>query len=250
MKSKRRHELQENTLSAEFGKIAEFVREHANTIGWSVLAAALIVFIIVWYNSRATREAERLNAMFDRAMTQQMSPAERISLLEQLVEQDDEESLAARASVELGNEYLARMVIAGQKDPSEWERLGQLAERSYRRVLDEMDDQPVAVAQAHLGMGRLAESRMQFETARAEYEAVRRVPGVTGHPVVMAAGRALRELERIDQPIAFATTHPAGPETQPATQPTAATERGMNFESIEIPARRTPATQPAPASTE
>ncbi len=245
MKSQRRHELQENVLSAEITQVVNFLRKRGGAIAWGVLIAALIFFVIVYARSRSQQKTARLQADFERATVDPNLPSDqRVRLLEELSEQDDDERLAALATLELGIDCAARMNAAGPAtDPVEWKGLADRAAVYYRKVISEFADRKLAVAKAHLGLGKLAESRGDFEAASAEYQAVLRISELSSHPIAMQTGASLRQLGMLARPVQMATTAPTTqPASQPATQPASGPET--------LPATQQAAVQETQPSTE
>ena len=219
MKSQRRHELHENALAAEFAKVSEFFRRHGTKMTWGVLIVVLILFVVVYARSKSRQTAGRLQGQFDKAMTDpKLSGDERVSLLESLAAQRDDQTKAALAMVELGDEYARRMTAAGPtNDPADWKRLADRAAAYYRRVVNEYGDERLAAGRAHLGLAKLAESQRDIDVARNEYQAVLRYTELAGHPVVLLAEKGLQDLTLLAAPVEMASTAPA--ETQPASQP-------------------------------
>lgn len=262
MKAKRRHELQENVLSSELAQIVGFFRKRGSAIAWGVLIAALIVFVIVYARGRFRDKAIRLQEDFDTVMSNPtLTPQARKDLLKSLAEQDDEEWMAALSAVKLGDMYITEMTVAGPTvDPLKWKQLGDEAGRWYRMVTDSFGDEKLAVAKAHFGLGKLAENRGDFETARVEYQAALRMTELSGQDVIKRAGRSMGRLELLGAPVMMATTAPASqpttaPASQPTTHPAAPTapatttpptgeSRSAPVTESSSPATHTPATRP------
>ncbi len=222
MKAKRRHELHENVLGVELAQAVDFLKKRGTLIAWGALIVALVVFV-GFYAYKKSREARaEVQFKFDTAMTDlRLKPDERVRILADLSRQDDDEQIAALATAELGAEYARRMAFAGvATNPAEWRRLGDQAAGYYRLVLSNFAEQELAVAKAHLGLGRLAENRGDLEAARAEYQAVLNAIKLAGRPVVQQAATSLVQLRLLAQPAPMATTAPAAASTQPATAPT------------------------------
>jgi hypothetical protein len=181
-----------------------------------------------------------------------LTPQARKDLLKSLAEQDDEERIAAMSAVKLGDIYIAEMTVAGPTvDPLKWKQLGDEAGRWYRVATDSFGDEKLAAAKAHFGLGKLAENRGDFETARVEYQAVLRIAELSGQDVLKRAERSMSRLELLGTPVMMATTAPAlKSETQPTTalasQPTTSPATGPATAPTTHPAAPT---APAPAAT-
>jgi hypothetical protein len=215
MKAKRRHELQENVLAIELGKIAEFLKKRGNHLATGALVIALVLLGIVYISKRTSSKAAQLQARWDRALSGEVKDEQRTQLLTELAEQTDHERIAALASVELGDEYARRRLAA--KQPSERSALLERASAWYMRVLANFPQQELAIAKARYGIAKLAETERNFERAAEEYRRIRGLSGMTGHPVAQLAEIGLRRLKMLQEPVRMATTAPA---TQPSSQPT------------------------------
>jgi len=221
MKTQRRHELHENVLGNELRQVAEFIKKHGNAIAWGVLIIALIVFVIVYARSRAQQKTARLHLQYDQATTDPtLTPDDRVRLLEELLHQDDEEAIAAMVAIDLGDEFARRMILAGpEEDPAEWKRLSEKAAGYYWQVLDRFADQRAAIAKAHLGLAKLAETRRDFDTARTEYQTILKMVDLTGQPVLQQAEEDLKKLDLLVESVRMATTAPTQPAEEPAEEP-------------------------------
>jgi len=225
MKSKRRHELQHNVLDAELGRIIDFLKRRGGQILWAIIAAAAIIALVVLINNWTAKKALQRQREFTRLRSDPTLTAEaRMEGLTRLASASDDR-VAAMAWVQLGSQYVGRMVLGGGNVPQgELPDLADQAEQAYRRVLTEFSDRPMQVAQAHLGLGRLAEARGDAQAARQEYQAVLAMIDMAGHPVGLQARESLAILEASPGKVPLATSMPAGPQadspaTQPATQP-------------------------------
>ena len=69
MKSKRRHELQQNVLDAELAKGVTFFKSHLTHIGWVLVIGALIVMVVVYNRSQRQQRAIELRNRYDLMMT-------------------------------------------------------------------------------------------------------------------------------------------------------------------------------------
>ena len=206
MKSRRRHELKQNVLGAELGKVIKFLKKRGSLIAWGILAASLITLIAVWSYKGAKATQRELLDEFDSLVSggPGTNPQQWLQRMRALADQDKNQRLAVRASVE----YADRCAAQGLTDQ---------ADSYYRRVISDFSDQPTEVAKAHLGLGKLAESERRFDDAQVEYEAVRRMIELTdAHPLVIEAERCLDAMERLRRPVRMAATAPAEPTTQPA----------------------------------
>ncbi len=227
MKAKRRHDLQENVLSGEILHIVEFFKARGVTIAWGMLVIAVIVIVVLYVRGRSQETAVELQRDFDRAtMDASISSNDRIRLLRTLAQQDDNSRIAALSAVKLGDIYAAQMTAIGPyADPAEYKSLSGESARWYRRVIDNFSEEQLALGNAHFALGRLAENRGDFETARAEYQKILRVQELTGYPVFNRASISMKKLDRLIEPVRMATTAPA---TQPANGPVIEPDTGID----------------------
>jgi hypothetical protein len=235
MKSRRRHELQENVLAAEIGKIAEFLKKRGSHLATGVLIAALVLFGYVFISRRSHGKHEGLQRRWDLALSGTLKPDERASTLTDLAEQDDNERIAALAGVELGYHYATQSLAA--KAGSERVALAERAGRWYLLTIEKFPKQELAVAKAFYGIGKLRESAGQFKTAAEAYRKAKSFTDLAGQPVTRLAEAALLELQALQAPVRMATT-------APATQPTSAPVAEPASAPASRPASR-PATEPA-----
>jgi len=225
MKAKRRHELQENVLAIELGRLAEFLRRRGNHLATAVLVLALVALAVVYFVKRSGARELALQGRWDRAMTGDLASPEkapqRLQELTQLAEQDDEKRIAALASVALGDEFAERQLLTRQ--PSERAALASRARGWYLRVLSQFPREELAVAKARYGLAKLAESLGQLDKAAEAYRQIKQMSNMTGQPVLYLAEMGLDHLKALESPVRMATTAPATQPTQPASRPATTT---------------------------
>jgi hypothetical protein len=248
MKSRRRHELQENVLAAEIGKVAEFLRtKRGSHVATGVLVAALVLFgcVIIsrFMSTRSSARHEDLQRRWDLALSGQLKPDERISTLIDLADQDDNERIAALAGVELGYHYALQSLASRQA--SERAALAEKAGQWYLQTIEKFPKQQLAVAKAHYGIGKLRESVRQFKTAAESYRKAKSFADLAGQPVTRLAEAALQGLKALEAPVRMASTAPATqPASAPATQPASRPATAPAMQPASRPAT-VPATRPA-----
>lgn len=217
MKSKRRHELQENVLAHELGEVKQFLSKYGNWIAGG-LAAVLIVVLIVWYtHSRAEKQQTEEETRFSRAIGQVYDPANEASALAslgELAENAKDRLLAARVAGFLGEFYSSKHQASVREGSLEAADLMTKANRYYQMVVNERNAPKLLLAAAHVGLGTLAYDAGDVATAKAEYEkAVKAHPQSPGG---IEARRLLAGMEGRSGPVHFVTTLPT---TAPATVP-------------------------------
>jgi len=244
MKSKRRHELQQNVLGVELGKIGHFFRARGNLIGWCVVAAAVVALIIVYVTKQVGERRRLPEIQYTRLTTDHsVTPDEQVSGLEALTQQGGNPRIAALAMVDLGDLYAQRLLAnLPDRTPAERQDLADKARMWYLRTLDAAGATPGMVGRARLGLAQLALTDGDGQAARDYLQAVVDDVALAGEPVKFEAQQLLNELPNVLQPVPMATTAPAPPATQPAGAPASAP-------ADEVPLAPT-ATQPATSPAE
>ncbi len=249
MKSSRRHELQQNALRNELLKTWDLLRAKGNMIAWGALIIAVIVFAIFYFTTESRKKAARIQADYAKAVSQAPGGDERIEALKTLADKDSPEWLAAGANVEVGNEYAFRLTLNwGKLSEAERKQLADNARTYFQRAIDRFAKQDIAVAKAHLGLGKIDENFADYDNAKNEYQAVRQM-GETpkGNPILVIAEEDYNRItDLFTGKVRMATTAPA---EEPASQPTTASAPALPEPSPSPSA--SPASEPAatPAAT-
>ena len=164
-----------------------------------------------------------------------------INGLAPLAEQTRSPRIAALACVDIGNIHAAATQDADDEHFKQ-------ASRHYDRVIVDFDKQKLAVAAAHLGLARLAESAGKFDDARKHYNAIKNIPG---QPLSDIAEAGSTRLDDLLTNVHLATTQPVyPPSTAPADSPDlSGAARRAKLEPTTAPAApleptTAPATQP------
>lgn len=260
MKSKRRHELKQNVLDAELGQIVGFLKKRGTYLAWGLLIIAMIVLVYTYVQRRKRSNLQELRAEYDRVRTnQKITPEARLTKMKEFIDPapDGTAALAtgdqrttALAMLDVANEYAARFASSGSNvTPQQRRSYGTLADRYYRRAINEFKSVPWAFARAHLAYGKLSESRREFGAAESSYQFVLKMGDDAGGLEAEAEYR-IENLDRLrkETPVKMATSLPAEftpkppPATQPSTQP--ATKPA---ETTTQPAASQPAAKPAAA---
>ena len=221
MKSKRRHELQENVLAHELVEVKQFFSKYGNWILGGVLAV-LAVVLIVWYaGSRADSLAAEQDAQFNLAIRQVHDPAREagaLASLAELAENAKDRLLAARVAGFLGEFYSSKRQASVREGSTEAADFMAKAKRYYEMVVREPSQPKQLLASAHVGLVTLAYDAGDVATAKAEYEkAVKAHPQSPGG---LEARRLLAAMEGRSGPVHIVTTLPTtAPATVPATGP-------------------------------
>jgi hypothetical protein len=207
MKAQRRHELQQNVLDAELARGIEFVRQRRTYIIWGVVLATLAI-LAVTYVIRSTHNKERsLQTRYDQLISSPaVTPQQFVDGMKSLAESSSGR-LAGLATIQVGKFYAAQFsAVGGEADDPRQRALRDQAAAYFQRGLERFSSYPLVVAEAHLGLGRLAEGTGDFATAAKEYKLIAQVPGLAGTPQPIEAALALDRLDRIKTPVRMATT--------------------------------------------
>ena len=211
MKARRRHELQQNVLSAELGKLAAFFRKYGTYVVWGAAIAAFVLLVTTYSMSKSRQRHRSIHARYNRATTDQtIKLDDRLKDLEALSEQDTDSDIAALACVAVGDHSAARLATArALTTAADRKRYRDQAETYYRKAIARFADRPKVVGRARLGLARMAEGRRDFDAAEAEYRAVLAMPDLQGGPLADGAARGLETLDELRTPVVMATTAPA-----------------------------------------
>ncbi len=211
MKSKRRHELQQNTLDAELGKVVGWLKTHATKLALAALIVAVVILGVTLYKRQTRTALAEVHAQYDKLRNAEMAPDEEmddvINGLRSLGKQEIVPWIAADATVRVGNIYLSRMTLAEQPDVRQ--NHAAQAAQAYQQVLTDWSNQPGAVGAAHVGLARVAEGKGDYDAARQHYEKVVENPSLDGFPIVDIARKSLREISGWKQQVQLAATLPA-----------------------------------------
>jgi len=265
MKSKRRHELQQNVLDAELGQIISFLKKRGTYLAWGVLIIAMIVLVYAYVQRRKRSNLQEVRAEYDRVRTnQKITPEARLNQMKAFVDEGPDGSdpkaagdqrTTARAMLDVANEYASRFANSGSNvTPQQRRTFGGLADRYYRRAINEFKTVPWAFARANLAYGKLAESRREFGAAESSYQFILKM-GDDAAGLVAEAEYRMENLNRLrkETPVKMATTLPAEflpkpPPTETTTQPAETTTKPATTQPAGEPAPETPG-EPAPAKS-
>ncbi|MFP4106914.1 MAG: tetratricopeptide repeat protein [Phycisphaerae bacterium] len=247
MKSERRHKLQKNELSEEINKISQFMKVHGGKVTVVVLIAAILLLVVVYVRKEQKARAASLNWDYSQnTIWRRSAPGEEfISQMRTLIEQTDDEHVAANAAIQLAHYYIIQNRTSTELDAQAKQANEQQAVKLYKQVIERFGEQRDKVALAYLSLGQIAENDADFSKARNHFEKVTSMTTLEGHAAYQAAEAGLSRLEEYDKEIRFATTAPA-PETQPATDEAAETQPATGT----APADEAATTQPATESVE
>lgn len=222
MKAERRHELKENELAKDLGKIAQFVKENLRSLATGFVIAVAVLYLAIfsigrWRTSRQMRWAEFFFA--SAGVSGADSAADQRDTLAALAAKAGGDDLAAWAHIRSGD--LALVELTERRTALSSEELAGLraeGERAYRTVLESHADNERAVAKAHLGLGRLAETFGEFDAAGAAYAKAAEMESAGARLVAAQALRLNKALEDVEGPVVLARRPATRPSTQPAEE--------------------------------
>lgn len=217
MKAKRRHELKENVLAQELGKLKHFFSKHGGWIFGTVVAAGL-GFLIVW-NVRARKRDDLTAQRVQYAQLLErmdVNRDERLAGFVRLAENAKDPIIAADSAIRAGNicsqQYLELLRSpAASKGRLESHRN---AEKYYGMVIAQHADKKPILANAYYGLGILAENSGEKEAALARYEQAIEAGG-PNHPVAVELKQRRDKLQEWFAQKQFPQTYPA--DSRPAT---------------------------------
>jgi len=213
MKAKRRHELQHNVLDSELGQLLGFFKRKGNQLAWGVLIIVAIVFAGVYLYRQSQAKKLQVQTEYSQYLQSRAPVDEQIEGFKTLAAQDTDERIAALSCVQIGS-LSAKKMLTDTLTDDQRQTLADQADEYYRLVVNSFPQQKPAVAQARLGLGKLAEGRGEYAAAKEHYLAVETMSELTGQPVLAEAKASLKRLNSLKAPIRMSTSIPA---TAPAT---------------------------------
>lgn len=265
MKSERRHDLKENALAKKIIELPDFRRKWGGRLALAALAVVVVGALI--YNRMNAAEGRHREAEVQLTLARGLADELRFApfdpsrpieprdisvrqtaydkgraAVERVRELTSDNKLLAQASITEADLAfaLANLPVppGAATRPAEFatrpprDELMKQAAASYQDVIDHYADQPVAFANARLGLATINENRGDWDMANTQYQALRTASSVPQMYRQIAENRA-KQLEQIKQPALLVarevppllspTTAPtSAPTTAPATAPAAA----------------------------
>lgn len=169
MKTARRQELRTNELAQQIDQVGEYVRQNAPTFTAVVVGAAVVFGGIYWYVKHRQNELmDAWRTLGQRAILTDKGPA--IESYKEVARRNLEPRLTLRAWLKVGETALMENVKSGKgsgKAPSQ--DMLKDAEEAYAIVLASPNADGVAVGEAMIGMGVIAENRGDIAKAKEWY---------------------------------------------------------------------------------
>lgn len=205
MDSQERHDMKQNDLQEFLVNFREWWSKYG-TILMLVILVALGGFVLArWYAGREARALEAAYSELDIAR----GSGNPFALQEVAVRYEDVPGVAGMARLEAADLIVREVLglLPRQTDApplTEEEKKDQLeqAAQLYLRVI-ELDQSPLQVLNARLGLATVAETRGDFDAAREQYDRIQQQAGETWPALAHRAEQRMGDLGRIATPIEF-----------------------------------------------
>ena len=187
MNSERRHELQENELAVQLGRINKAIEPYSKLIAVVVGAVVLGVIALALYQSKTSGDrSDATLALIEASLRQDPSD------LSQIASSYPNTSAAAWAKLYEGNALLAEASQSLFVDRTTAEDSIRQARSAYNSAIAMSDDR-IVLSRAHFGLARASEALGEIETAIREYEAT--VLARESDSMVALASRRIESLQ-------------------------------------------------------
>jgi hypothetical protein len=168
MKTERRHELEANELAQRLEKVVVRVKPYSSTI-LTVIAVGLILWAAYSYLQQRNRAgATEAWYVFHQAANIE---APDVNALKLIVTEYEGAPVANWSRLMIADFSLAQGLEALFNDRSEATKQFETAEENYQGILQSSREEYL-IDRAHLGLGRLNESRNELDQAREQYNLI------------------------------------------------------------------------------
>jgi tetratricopeptide (TPR) repeat protein len=180
MKSQRRHELQQNTLSVELSQVGQWVRNNGTRLALGALVVALLVLVGTYiYRSYRDAAIERTYLLY--TWLSGSEPAELDDARKQELAQEDGLE-GVMATYLLGRDRMTasfQEMFKGDSDPEKVRQLRDEAQDYFQATLDQAGDHPVLAAQARYSLTVIYEDRGEYVKALEQCKALQQMDQVS-----------------------------------------------------------------------
>ena len=199
MKSERRHQLKSSELAVMLEQAKVYAAENWTKIASLVVLVIVLIAVGLYIrHSRRQEVAQNWQQMF--AVLNRDASGGKVDL-EQIALQSSDKNLAAITWKVLGNQYLNQWLLA---EDIQRDDLARQARQAYMRILDQYQDNTLAVVDAYIGLAVLAENLGQWSAARDHYQKIISDPRFTGTMFAAMAQSRLASLDQWQEPVVFA----------------------------------------------
>ena len=237
MKATRRHDLMENELAKDIGKLTLFMKKYSGAVMGGLVAVVLVVLVITYVIGQSSRarqlQWQQYSQLSEQARLQSTDrTGETVDAAEQtrrdlqkLAKTASEPDLAAWAYLRAGQAAYAQVRLRlPELDETSRQALIEEARADFQIVTTKHTKNVNALAEATLGLGLLAETAGDYEKARELYNQAKNL-GAKG--AKLAAFQAGLNLQRLKEPAAlkgFAQGTPPQPAPLEIPSPQAVTQ--------------------------
>jgi len=223
MKPEEPQEEQEKDLPGWAYKIPFFLSKYGTHLLFAVAIVLLAYNLKVWYENRqATQLNNAWSELADSGSSQASDPPARLN---DLISRYDIKPVQAFAYVALGDFYADTILVGNPPEGVRGVKVTrevaqQEAQTAYNKVISDYADQPLAVARARLGLGKIYEDLGQWDKAREIYQAIAAQTSGTNADFAQLAKARLDHLDQWKIPIVVGA--PTRVDTAPAPTTTTA----------------------------
>lgn len=175
MRSDRRHELQQNELSAQLERVSDTVKQNATLLTSVVVGAIVIVVAGVWFvNQRASAQSEAWSRLRPSAET--TDTAALLAQYQAVANENVTPAITRSAYLQIGSTAMSELrrnrPQTEAPNPERRAELREKAQKAFENVVANPGDDVTALGRALMGLGVLAEDAGKFDDARKFYEKV------------------------------------------------------------------------------
>jgi hypothetical protein len=227
MKTARRQELRTNELAQSIDRARAYLEKNMKTFAGVVVGAALLTILIFWFvRQRQSRIEETWASLNARQPGQSVSAT--LAEFQSIADSGAAPEAVLQAQLKIAGLAVGQMLVPEKASTDSLEKRDwpALAEQTYKKILESPATRRTAVAQAHYGLGIVAENRRHFDEARQHYKKIVDDPRFADDPIVAAAEYRLMHMDEWIAPIEFPPAPPpifaapgppgGGPTTAPA----------------------------------
>lgn len=222
MKAERRQELRTNDLAQQIDQTVSYVKENSTRLAAIVLGVAVLFAGYFWYTSS---RQNRVEDAWDKLATAPgaTDAASQIRVFQEVANEGVTPALTIAAWLRVGDTAVSMILDptrtgAGAATTEDWPRI---AREAFEKVASLAGDDLTGMGRAIMGLGWVAESTGDFETARRQYRRLADDERFAGTPFESQAKLRLEGLDRWSTPITFPPPPPPpvveGPQPQPST---------------------------------
>ncbi|MEK6644229.1 MAG: hypothetical protein AABZ08_10000 [Planctomycetota bacterium] len=215
MKAERRQELRTNELAQQIDHAGDYMKQNAATLATVVILATAVVAGAFWFirgKQTARMEAwgklSQSSAMIDSAV-------EPLDKYKAVADENLDPVLTVQAHLKTGMTAYTELGKARASGKEPGKNFAQIAEESYTKALS-LATTPLAIGQAMIGLGLLAEDKGDLSKAKEWYQKIITDKNFDDSAIKLQAQFRLENMDKWAVPVVFAAPPP------PASQPTSA----------------------------